>query len=414
MSSLPTLLSEEVAADPHAFYAELRATGSAVFDDSVDGYLVSRYADVARVYRDPVFTTRSYGWQLEPVHGRTLLQMDGTEHSKRRALATPYFRGKGLEQWMGVMARNAGSVIDELAAKTARRLVDDLDAGGNADLMADFANYFPVYVIADMLGLEQSDHEMFHRWYTTVVRVISNLGRDPGLIEEGKRTRAEIREFVVPLFEQRRAEPGSDLISALATAEVDGFQMTAEEVCAYVSLLLVAGAETTDKTFGSLFANLLEDRTVWERVRADRSLLDMAVAETLRFSPPTQINTRETSEATAIGDVEIPAGATVMTLIGSANRDPERFAHPDRFDLDRDDLSAAKAFSGAADHLAFGGGRHFCLGAMLARAEMHIGTEAFMDRFPDLALAGDRRPPDVGVKMRGPASVPVLLGPVAP
>jgi cytochrome P450 len=410
--SLPVLLSDEVAADPHAFYAELRAASPAHYDDSVGGYLVSRYEDVARIYRDPTFTTRSYAWQLEPVHGRTLLQMDGREHSRRRAVASPHFRGKGLDRWLPVLASNAAMVIDQLVERNAHRLVDRLDQDEPIDLMTEFANYFPVYVIADMLGLDRGDHATFHRWYTTVVRVISNLGRDPELIEEGRRTRAEIREFFVPLFERRRREPGEDLISALATAEVDGFRMTAEEVCAYVSLLLVAGAETTDKTFGSLFANLLEEPERWERVRADRELLTMAVAETLRFSPPTQINTRETAEATTVGAVEIPRGATVLTLIGSANRDPNRFRDPDRFDLDREDLAPNTAFTGAADHLAFGAGRHFCLGAMLARGELHVGTEAFLRRYPGLRLAGPR-PPDVGVKMRGPSSVPVRLRPAS-
>lgn len=409
MSGLPLLMSEEVAADPLAFYAELRATTAAHYDESVDGFLISGHEDVSRVYRDPIFTTRSYAWQLEPVHGRTLLQMDGTEHSRRRALVSPFLRGKGLERWMGVVARNAAAVVDDLAAANAARLVDALDPARPVDLMTDFANYFPVYVIADMFGLEHSDHPMFHRWYTTVVRVISNLAREPELVEEGRRTREEIREFMVPLFEERRRNPGEDMISALAIAEIDGFQMSAEEVCAYISLLLVAGAETTDKTFGSMFANLLEDPERWRRVRDDRDLVINAIAETLRYSPPTQINTRETSEATVIGGVEIPEDATVVTLIGSANRDPQRFANPDTFDLTRPDLDAERAFSGAADHLAFGAGRHFCLGAMLARAELTTAANLFMDRYPEMALLGNR-PRDVGVKMRGPEHVDVLLG----
>jgi len=408
--TLPELLSEEVARDPHAFYAQLRAESPVHYDRSVDGFLVSRYEDVAKIYRDANFTTRSYAWQLEPVHGRTLLQMDGREHSRRRAVVNPHFRSKGLDRWMPVLARNAATVLEDLARRNADRLVSTVDGSDAVDLMSDFANYFPVYVIADMLGLDREDHPMFHRWYTTVVRVISNLGRDPELVAEGERTRAEIREFMIPLFEQRRREPGEDLISELATAEVDGFQMSAEEVCAYISLLLVAGAETTDKTFGSLFANLLEDRRRWERVCTDRSLLTKAVAETLRYSPPTQINTRETAVATEIAGTEIPGGATVLTLIGSANRDERRYENPDVFDLDRDDLAADTAFTGAADHLAFGGGRHFCLGAMLARAELQVGAEVFMDRYPQMRLDG-ARVADVGVKMRGPRAVRVRLAP---
>lgn len=407
--ALPELLSPEVAADPHAFYRRLRAEAPVHFDRSVNAVLVSRYADVAHVYRDPVFTTKAYEWQLEPVHGRTILQLDGTEHAKRRALVTPFFRGKGLDGWLAMMARNAAAVVDETVTRVAADLVEPLDGRREADLVRDFAHYFPVYVIADILGFDKSDHAMFHRWYTAVITVISNIGRDPDVFASAAKTRAEIAAFVRPIVLARRADPGPDLLSLLATAEVDGEHLSDEEVVAYVSLLLTAGAETTDKTFASLFRNLLADPTQIGAVRQDRSLVTHAIAETLRFSPPSQINTRETAADVEIAGTPIPKGSTVMVLIGSANRDADRFTRPDTYDLRRTDLNVTKAFSGAADHLAFGAGRHFCLGALLAKAELTIGVDLFLDRFPDLALVDPSAATDVGVKMRGPTSVRVRL-----
>lgn len=409
MTPMPELLSPEVAKDPHAFYRRLRAEAPVHFDRSVNGYLVSRYADVSRIYKDPVFTTRAYEWQLEPVHGRTILQMDGAEHAKRRALVTPFFRGKGLDKWLAMMARNAAAVVDETVARVAQDLTDPLTANSDIDLVTDFANYFPVYVIADILGFDKRDHAMFHRWYTSVIQVISNIGRDPDVFANAAKTRAEIASFVLPIVLERRENPGTDLLSLLATAQIDGEHLSDEEVVAYVSLLLTAGAETTDKTFASLFRNLLADDSQIGAVRQDRTLVTNAVAETLRFSPPSQINTRETAEDVEVAGTPIPQGSTVLVLIGSANRDAERFTRPDEYDLARPDLNVQTAFSGAADHLAFGAGRHFCLGAMLAKAELTIGVELFLDRFPGLALVDRAEATDVGVKMRGPASVRVRL-----
>lgn len=407
--ALPQLLSPEVAADPHAFYRRLRAEAPVVWDDSVRAYLVSRYEDAAHVYRNPAFSTRAYGWQLEPVHGKTILQMDGTEHARHRALVSPAFRGRSLERMHPLLMRNAAAVIDGVVLRAAEELASPLGGRGRADLVRDFANYFPVYVIADLLGFDKEEHPRFLRWYTSVVRVISNLGRDPQIMAEAKEVRAEISAFVTPYIAERRADPGEDLLSTLATAEIDGEPLGDDEIRAYVSLLLTAGAETTDKTFASLFRNLLAEPGQFERLREDRSLVVPAIAETLRFSPPTQINTRETTEDVELAGVSIPAGSTVLVLIGSANRDDRRYADPDRFVLGRDDLDASKAFTGAADHLAFGSGRHFCLGAMLARAELEIGVNLFLDRFPDMRLADPEAAVDVGLKMRGPRTVPVTL-----
>src|SRR5690606_27080760 len=147
--------------------------------------------------------------------GKTILQMDGTEHARHRALVSPAFRGKSLERLHPMLLRNAAAVVDEVVLRTAEELAAPLAGRHRVDLVRDFANYFPVYVIADLLGFDKEDHPRFLRWYTAVIRVISNLGRDPEILAEAAQVRAEISAFVTPFIAERRANPGEDLLSVL-------------------------------------------------------------------------------------------------------------------------------------------------------------------------------------------------------
>jgi pulcherriminic acid synthase len=185
--------------------------------------------------------------------------------------------------------------------------------------------------------------------------------------------------------------------------------MADDEVRAYASLLLTAGGDTTDKAFSSLCRNLLLYGD-WARVRDDRSLVTPAIAETLRFSPPSQMTTRLTEEDVELAGVAIPAGKIVYLVGASANRDASKYERPDEFRLGREDLVHTRAFSGAANHVAFGSGRHFCIGAMLARTEMDIALNQLLDAFPDLRLAEGETGADVGLRTRGPATVLVEIG----
>ncbi len=407
---LPALLSEEVAADPHAFYRLLRERDPVHYDSGVDAYVVSRFEDCAHVYRDPAFSTNAYAWQLEPVHGRTILQLDGTEHARRRALVSPQFRGSALDQLIPTITRIAASLVEEIALRNATELAELLAGRGEADFVAEFANHYPLRVMADMLGLPAEEHERFFGWYSSIIDFVSNLARDPVVAAAGMATKRELRAYFLPLIDARRESPGEDLISSLATVEIDGERMENEEIVSYLSLLLTAGAETTDKAVGSLFKNLLENPEQLAAVRDDRALVAAAVAESIRFSPPSQMNTRELVADAVLAGTPLPQGATVLLAIGSANRDERRFADPDRFDIYRRDLNVARAFTGAADHLSFGSGRHYCLGAVLAKTELQIGLNLMLDRFPQMSLPAGYQPQDVGLKMRGPAQLRVSLG----
>ncbi len=408
-TDFPDFLSAEVIADPLPFYRRLRNEAPLHYDGGSNAYLVSRHADVAGAYKNPIFTTRNYEWQLEPVFGRTLLQLEGTEHTRKRALLGPYFRGAGLERWAPIMARHTATIIEDIVAKMADELAADLERGMRIDLVADFAHKLPISVIAEVLGLPKDDRPRFFGWYTSMTLFGSNLAGDPAIHAIGIKARDELREYLAPIIATRRVTPGDDLISALIGAELDGETMGDFEVMSHVTQLLNAGAETTDKTLASLYRNLLQNLDQYEAVREDRSLVINAISETLRLTPPSQMNARVPSEDVEIAGGTVPANSLVWLLIASANRDERRFANPDQFDLFRTDLSHEKSFAGAAEHFAFGAGRHFCLGAMLAKTEMEIAINMLLDRFPGMRLAEGFEPTFVGLKMRAPTSLEVVL-----
>ena len=400
LSGIPTFFSAEVAADPYAFYRTLRAEAPVHYDPELNGYLISRHADVARGYRDPIFSSRSYEQIIEPVFGRSLLQMDGKEHARKRALVTPYFRGKGLEAWQGVIMRNARSILGDATADAAEHLASRFEPGQTVDIVNEFCNYLPVYVITEMLGLPRDDYPRFKQWYTAHTNFIGAFGTNPEIDRIGRAATAELWEYLTPIIAERRANPGSDLISTLVTAEVQGEMLDDIEVKTHVTQLLNAGSETTGKALASMIALVLQQRELFDEIRDDRSKVTAAISETLRYIPPSQMNSRQVTEDIELHGRHIPAGSLVVLMIGSANRDDARFDHPDHFDPRRSDLEHEKVFNNTGEHFAFGGGRHFCLGAMLARSEIDVGMNLLMDRFPNMQVAEGFTPAWTGVKAR--------------
>ncbi|MEU7020089.1 cytochrome P450 [Streptomyces sp. NPDC046203] len=399
---VPDILSPEFAADPYPVYRRMRDTAPLIWHEATRSYLVSRYEDVERVFKDKrgEFTSDNYVWQAEPAHGKTILQLSGREHAVRRALVAPAFRGADLrEKFRPVIERNA------------RELIDAFRDSGSVDLVDQFATRFPINVIVDMLGLDKADHARFHRWYTSIVAFLGNLSADPEVAETGKRTRAELSAYMLPIIRERRANLGEDLLSTLCAAEIDGVQMSDEDIDAFCSLLLSAGGETTDKAISGIFVNLLRHPDQLAAVRADHDLIPRAFAETLRYTPPVQMIMRQSATEVELSGGTVPAGATVNCLIGAANRDESRYRDPDRFDIFRDDLTTSTAFSAAADHVAFALGRHFCVGALLAKAEVETGVAQLLDAMPDARLAEGFTPAETGLFTRGTVSLPVLFTP---
>ncbi len=348
-----------------------------------DMWLLSRFADVDEVLRDAErFPSRINADTMGPVMGTVILAMDGEEHRRHRNLVARAFRPSALVRWE-----------DELIAPTIHRLLDTIVGLGRSDLVADVTGRYPVQVIAGVLGVPTDDYELFQRWGLEI-----SMG--PEDYDVSMAASRAMREYLTPLVEQRKAHPGDDLVSDIVTAEIDGERLSDEHIYGFLRLLLPAGAETTFRAFGNCLLALLSDPPVLERVRLDRTLIDAVIEETLRWETSVTMVNRETACPVEISGVAVPAGASVVCATGSANHDETRYDNPEVWDLDRTPVG----------HLAFGTGRHQCLGMHLARLELRVGLNAVLDRLPGLRLDPSADPVRVeGLAFRSPPRLPVLF-----
>jgi pulcherriminic acid synthase len=396
VASPPDIFSPEFAADPYAQYRRMRDEYPLYFHAPTRAWILSRYDDVRLALTDPAFTTRSYAAQTEPLLGRTLIQLDGREHALHRQLLTPAFREGSVQERFGDLIVDS---IDELIGAVADR--------GEADLVGDLVVHLPVRIMTRLLGLPAEDRDRFRIWYTALIQGALNLTGDPAVTAAAISARDQLDAYLRPLVAARRDNPATDLISTLATTMIDGDRLTDEQIIRFAMLMVFAAGETTEKGLATVLRNLLAHPDVLEAVRQDTSLLPRAIAESFRYTAPTHMVPRQTSVEVRVSGGVVPAGAEVMCFLGSANRDERRFADPDRFDLHRPEADPKRAFTGAAEHLAFGGGRHFCLGAVLSRFEIETAVSRILGALPDLRLANDSPPPDVGLFLRGPAALRV-------
>jgi len=259
--------------------------------------------------------------------------------------------------------------------------------------VAKFTSKFPVRIIAAMLGAEADDYDQIHHWAEQI-----NLG--PAHPEAFAASQS-LRDLLTPIVEDRKVNRRDDLVSDIVHAEVDGERLDDEHIYGFLRLLFPAGAETTYRASGSLFAALLSRPDILDKVRADRSLVPGLIEETLRWETAVTVVSRQTTREVELGGVTLPEGAQLLPSPGAADRDPEHFDHADEWDPDRP----------PEPHLAFGTGRHQCLGMHLARAEMGLSLEAVLDRLPNVALDPDYPPPNViGFAFRGPDQLRVRFG----
>jgi cytochrome P450 len=371
--------------DPYGVYHRLRDHEPAKLLDLPFGpaYLVTRYEDVLAVLRDAsLYSSRANAKGIGLVMGRTILEMDGKEHTQHRNIVSLAFVPKAL-----------GGALPAAIQAIAHEMIDDFAPAGQADLIAQFAKTFPLRVIAHVIGVPIEDYDAFQRWSLAVIGFAS----DP---PAGFAAAQALVEYLRPIVESRRREPRADLMSTLVHAEVDGHRLTEEETFGFLRLLLPAGAETTYRLIGSALYALLHHPEQLDEVRAERSQIKWALEETLRWEAPVQLAARETTAPTTIADVEVPAGFQVLTGLGAANRDERHYADPDRFDIHRH----------ADDHVAFGFGRHFCLGSHLARLEATTALNALFDRLPRVRLDRSQTCQILGLAFRSPDRLPVLFG----
>ena len=357
-------------------------------------YTVSRYAEVSYVLKRPkIFSSEVMGGSqvqvisaegdIAPTSG-ALIAHDPPEHTRQRKIVSRGFTPRCIAQ------------IEPKIRKSAEELFARFEARGHCDLMEEFANRLPVGVIADLLGLDPDRRDDFKRWSTALIVGSTRPGESRGFGGNLELFR-EFRAYMTDVIAKRRKNPGDDLISTLIdSGEGEGI-LEPEQVISFASLMLAAGSETTTNLIGNAVLALLRSPDQLQRVQRDPELVSNVVEETLRYDSPIQLTARLATEDSEVGGVSIPRGSIVAVLLASANRDPEQFVEPDRFDIDRPSPA----------HLAFGFGNHFCIGASLARLEGRIALEMILTRLRGLSGTDEEVERHGSFLVRGPSTLRV-------
>ncbi|MBS1676376.1 MAG: cytochrome P450 [Actinobacteria bacterium] len=410
-SAIPDILSEEHDREPQIAYRHLREEEPVVFHEGSGGWLVTRHADILNILKSKAISSDNYAASIGTVYGRTLLELDGREHQQQRGLIMPLLNRTAIADYQPVVKR----VVEALFTPAYEQAVAPVLAGeqefAEMDIAESYLQAIPISVILEMLDLPRESRSDFIRWFKDLMAFVANVGNDPEAAARGIRARDELAEFVAPLIAARRANPGNDLVSQMCSNEIEGETLTDDEVRSFITLMVVAGGETTDRALGMVMLNLLRHPDQLAAVRADRSLVANAFVETLRYSAPVNIASRTTIADLELDGVTIPDGSVIHCLLGAGNRDPRKFSTPEVFDIFRTDNNVERGFSGGADHLGFANGRHFCVGAALSKAEVENGVNLILDNMKELRLSEGFVPQETGLWTRGVDNLRVTFKP---
>jgi cytochrome P450 family 142 subfamily A polypeptide 1 len=371
----------------HDALAWLRANDPVHWDGRVWG--VTRHALIKEVARRPDVFSNASGMRpdLDPLPMMT--DMDDPEHRQRRSLVGKAFSPRRVRD-------------DEPAVRRAcQHILDEISPMGGCDFVADVAAWLPMIMIGDALGIAPADRGLLLQWSDDMAcGLVGGAGGDAAM---AKATESFLvfREYLLTAIADRRRRPTDDLLSVLVHAEIDGVGLDDEIIVQEAVLLLIAGDETTRHVLSGGLYQLLRHREQWDQLCRDRSLVPTAVEEMLRWVSPVKTMGRRVTRPVELGGRQLQPGDDVLLVYPAANRDERVFDEPDRFDITRD----------PNEHLAFGIGTHFCLGAALARIELVCLFEALLERMPDLHLVDDAEPPDRGLNfVTGYRTMPVRFG----
>jgi cytochrome P450 PksS len=388
--------------DPYPVYHRMRQQDAVHWSDALGHWVLTRYDDVLAATRHPALSNatsevfvraqlRGSDPALAADYARVttgmMLMKDGPDHRRLRVLGNHAFTPSALQRWQAVIER----VVDDL--------LDAAQPRGRMDLIADLAAPLPAIVIAELFGIPPEDRETFHTWSMAAARFLGDAVGDP---EEAARAANEAivqeERYFRDLLKERRRRPGDDLVSLLLEGQAEG-RLTAEEVCAQCILLLSAGHITTMDQLGNTVLALLKDPKQMCRLRDEPGLVPSATEEGLRYDGTVQLIQRIAREDLTLRGQTIHTGDLVYLALGAANRDPEVFPEPDRFDVGREDNR----------HLAFGAGTHVCLGMTLARRELEVALGRLVRRMRRLRFDEERPIPrrSDSLVFRGLESLPV-------
>jgi cytochrome P450 len=368
---------EAFRANPYPHYKPLYGRAPVLMNLMIPFALVARHADADAILRDHQrFSSvrMKNNIAMEPQQdlfgaADTVLFSDPPVHTRLRKLVSRAFTPKRIKD------------VEPRIREIAKMLLDRVEGRAEFDAIDELATPLPVMVIAHLLGVPPEDYARFKNWSD---RIIERRNIPPGMPipEASARAIAEMKAYFAEEIESRRRKPADDLIGVLVTAE-ENDALSAEELQAFAILLLIAGNETTTNLIGNGMLALGRNPDQLELLRKDRSLLPSAIEEMLRYDGPVQSTGRHPLDEVEVGGTVFKPGTIVLVMIAAADRDPAKFAEPDRFDIRRD----------PNEHLAFGNGVHYCLGAALARLEGAIAFSELLDRFPTLRLADAQAEP---------------------
>ncbi|MCP2169518.1 cytochrome P450 family protein [Goodfellowiella coeruleoviolacea] len=371
-------LDESFTNDPYALYAELRKSGPAhqvVLPSGLKVWLITGYEEARAALADPSVSKDGRAFQavfdkhvtnpaergeFADVLSAHMLNSDPPDHTRLRKLVTKAFTARRIEQLRPRIEEITAELLDQMAGKDEVELLDA------------FAFPLPITVICELLAVPMDDRDAFRDWSNTIIS-----GRGDDAMRDASMAMAG---YLTQLIAHKRANPGDDMFSALIQASDEDDRLNEAELISMAFLLLVAGHETTVNLIGNGVLALLRHPDQLAALRADFGLLPNAIEEFLRYEGPVNTATlRFTTQPLRLGEVVIPAEEIVLVALASANRDPGRFADPDKLDITRP----------TSGHVAFGHGIHYCLGAPLARLEGEIAIRRLLERFPNLRLAAD-------------------------
>ena len=399
------LLHPEFRRDPYAAYARLRRDAPIFYSDHWKGWLVTRHADVSAAFRHPGLSANRMATyarvlpepvlaQVEPLLRNVshwILMMDPPAQTRIRALLAGAFTPRFVER----LRPRIEAILDGLLAEVAPT--------SGFDLVEAVAQPLPVKVIGEMLGLPPEDYARLKAWSDRLAAFLGMSALDPKLVAAAVQSIVEMEAYFLAVIDERRAAPGDDLVSLLVGAHDDDGTLSAQELVSSCCALLFGGHETTTNLIANGMLLLLQHPAQAAILRARPERIDGAVEEMLRFETPVQRMGRVSLEPVTLGGVTIPPGQRVFLIMGSANRDPEQFTDPDRFDIERDDTR----------HLSLGLGAHYCLGAALGRLEAKVVISGLLRVLPELGLDPSHDLADAwldNLTVRGLSRLPVLTG----
>ncbi|WP_351222646.1 cytochrome P450 [Streptomyces sp. NPDC002133] len=406
VSLLRQIIDYSSRANPYPLYAELRKTP--VLDEGDGAYIVSTYWEILSLLHDPRVSSdarnRTVGPELEPEGEETglppsFIRLDPPEHDRLRRMTNRSFGPPHNPRRVHEMRGELGGIVSGL--------IDGIGNTDRIDLVEQFSYPFPVTVICRLLGVPREDEARFHTWADTLAASLDPTpGEDP--TERNRiahEARTQLGMYLAGLIEERRKNPGDDMLSELAAAKGPDGSMTTMELLSTAALLLIAGHETTVNLITNGMLTLLRNPDVLQRLRENPKLAVPVVEELLRFEPPVQLVPNRTTVADIdVGGVTIPKGASLWLVVAAGNRDPQRFENPERFDPDRKDI----------EHLGFGSGIHSCFGAPLARLEAQLALSELARRLVNPRLLED--PPEYrqNAVLRGPRHLPIACDDIRP